>query len=296
MPLSEWIRKRGRSLSDSRNLPGGVDPRDPVGTLKRAGHGSINGGLTGSHATSGNGALPSSVAVGEVGAVHWEAGGRAWFLERSRRLVNVGAAFVLLLLALPVMACVALVVRLFTGGPVLFTQTRVGLDRRNGASQANGTERRGTDYGGRLFRLYKFRTMDNGARATGNGETPQVWASPDDPRITPVGRVLRTSRLDELPQLWNVIRGDMNLVGPRPEQPEIVRDLQSRIDHYPWRHRVRPGITGWAQVNHPYDRTLDDVRRKVALDLEYMNRRSPLEDLRIMLRTVPVILLRRGGW
>ncbi|HEX9394717.1 MAG TPA: sugar transferase, partial [Gemmatimonadales bacterium] len=103
-------------------------------------------------------------------------------------------------------------------------------------------------------------------------------------------------RLDELPQLWNVLRGQMNLVGPRPEQPDIALQLRDQIDGYALRSRVRPGITGWAQVNLPYDRCLDDVRRKVALDLEYIRGQSTLQDLKIMLRTLPVMLGRHGGW
>jgi lipopolysaccharide/colanic/teichoic acid biosynthesis glycosyltransferase len=124
----------------------------------------------------------------------------------------------------------------------------------------------------------------------------QVWASPDDPRVTRVGRILRQYRLDELPQLWNVLRGDMNFVGPRPEQPEIVLRLNQHIGGYTRRNRVLPGITGWAQVNQHYDQCMDDVRRKLELDLEYIERRSPLMDLRIMARTCPVVLFRRGAW
>jgi lipopolysaccharide/colanic/teichoic acid biosynthesis glycosyltransferase len=140
--------------------------------------------------------------------------------------------------------------------------------------------------------MYKFRTMVTRDAAR------QVWARPDDPRVTAVGRVLRKFRLDELPQLWNVLRGHMNLVGPRPEQPDIALQLRDQIDGYALRSRVRPGITGWAQVNLPYDRCLDDVRRKVALDLEYIRRQSLTADFAIMLRTPAVMLglRRRLGW
>ena len=183
---------------------------------------------------------------------------------------------------------IAIAIKLDSPGPVLFMQTRVGLDRRNPADTSNG--RRHLDLGGRPFRIYKFRTMYV------QQKTEQVWARPDDPRITPVGRVLRKYRLDELPQLLNVLRGDMNIVGPRPEQPGIVTDLQQQITSYQLRHKVRPGITGWAQINHHYDRSIEDVRRKVSLDLEYIGRQSFTEDLKIMLRTVPVVVLRKGGW
>ena len=208
--------------------------------------------------------------------------------EGARRALNVAVAMVGLVIAAPVMAIVALLIRLTSPGPVLFLQTRVGLDRRDPKAAGNG--RRQLDLGGKPFRIYKFRTMYV------QQKTEQVWARPDDPRITPLGRVLRKYRLDELPQLLNVLLGDMNMVGPRPEQPNIVNDLQQQITSYKLRHKVRPGITGWAQINHHYDRSIEDVRRKVSLDLEYIGRQSFTEDLKIMLRTVPVVVLRKGGW
>jgi lipopolysaccharide/colanic/teichoic acid biosynthesis glycosyltransferase len=208
--------------------------------------------------------------------------------EGARRALNVAVAALGLVIAAPVMAVIALLIRLTSPGSVLFMQTRVGLDRRDPTGTGNG--RRHLDLGGRPFRIYKFRTMYV------QQKTEQVWARPDDPRITPVGRVLRKYRLDELPQLLNVLRGDMNIVGPRPEQPGIVTDLQQQITSYRLRHKVRPGITGWAQINHHYDRSIEDVRRKVSLDLEYIGRQSFTEDLKIMLRTVPVVVLRKGGW
>jgi lipopolysaccharide/colanic/teichoic acid biosynthesis glycosyltransferase len=210
--------------------------------------------------------------------------------EGKRRVLNVVVAAIGLLLATPVLVLVAVLIKLTSPGPVFYTQRRVGLDRRR-ATQSNGSGQRHVDHGGRPFTIYKFRTMrvdgDRGA---------EMWARPDDPRITSLGRILRKFRLDELPQLFNVLRGDMNVVGPRPEQPAIFASLRARIDGYQRRQRVRPGITGWAQVNLSYDRSIDDVRRKVLLDLQYVARQSMAEDLRIMLRTVPVVLLRKGGW
>jgi lipopolysaccharide/colanic/teichoic acid biosynthesis glycosyltransferase len=123
----------------------------------------------------------------------------------------------------------------------------------------------------------------------------QVWACDDDPRITGIGRILRRYRLDELPQLINVIRGDMNIVGPRPEQPQIFSELREQVDQYPMRQRVLPGITGWAQVNQGYDETLEDVKTKVDLDLQYIERRSLGKDLMIMARTLPVMIFKRGS-
>ena len=213
------------------------------------------------------------------------------FGELVRRNLNVVAAAGLILLTLPLMAVVALLVRLSSPGPVLFTQPRVGVDRRRDKPGAPVDPRRREDHGGRIFLIYKFRTM----RTDSGAGDQQVWASPDDPRITPVGRVLRRYRLDELPQLFNVLKGDMNLVGPRPEQPEIFKSLREQIQEYQRRQRVLPGITGLAQVHQRYDQSVDDVRRKVTLDLAYLERVSPMEDLRIMARTVPVVLSGRGA-
>ena len=211
--------------------------------------------------------------------------------ERLNRLVNVVLATLALIVLSPLLVVIALAVRLTSRGPVLYTQTRVGLDRR-GMHVVALYDRRQRDHGGRIFTIFKFRSMYVDAEQ----HTGAVWATQSDPRVTPVGRVLRAYRLDELPQLINVIRGDMNIVGPRPERPSIFARLCGDIAEYPLRQRARPGITGWAQINHAYDACLDDVRKKVRYDLEYLQRQSLAEDLRIMLKTVPVMLFRRGGW
>jgi lipopolysaccharide/colanic/teichoic acid biosynthesis glycosyltransferase len=208
----------------------------------------------------------------------------------ARRALNVVLALVLLVALFPLMLLVALLVRLTSPGPILYTQARVGVDRRGGRSPGEAT-RRIVDHGGRLFRIYKFRTM-----RVQDPTAAQRWATPDDPRVTPVGRFLRASRLDELPQLWNVLRGDMNIVGPRPEQPMIFAELREQIPGYRDRQRVLPGITGLAQISQAYDRCLDDVKRKVGYDLEYIRRESPLQDLRILLWTLPAVIAKRGGW
>ena len=210
--------------------------------------------------------------------------------QRVRRVLNVTVAVVGLILALPLMLLIALAIKLTSPGPVLYTQTRVGVDRRN-PLMPSGNWRRQVDHGGKLFTVYKFRTMVADADRSG-----QVWATPDDPRVTRVGAILRRYRLDEIPQLWNVLRGDMNIVGPRPEQPEIFARLRERIDRYPNRQRVLPGITGLAQVNHHYDRTIEDVRVKLNHDMEYIRRQGVAEDLRIMLRTIPAVLTKKGAW
>lgn len=207
------------------------------------------------------------------------------------RALNVIVTFTGLLLSAPLMLTVAVLVKVTSPGPVLYAQTRIGRDRRNHSSKQNDSRRK-VGWGGKPFTMYKFRTM---YQEQGLPDEP-VWAQQDDPRVTPVGRFLRKYRLDELPQLLNVLRGDMNLVGPRPEQPGIVMELRRRVENYDRRHSVRPGITGWAQIHLSYDRSIEDVRRKVVYDHEYIARRSVLEDLKIMARTVPVVLFRRGAW
>jgi lipopolysaccharide/colanic/teichoic acid biosynthesis glycosyltransferase len=192
--------------------------------------------------------------------------------------------------ALPLLLLIALAIKLSSRGPVLYTQERVGLDRRLAGSRPESRRRR--DLGGQPFTIYKFRTM----RVDAERESGAVWATQNDPRVTPVGRFLRQYRLDELPQLLNVMQGDMNIVGPRPERPAIFAELREHITEYPLRQRAKPGITGLAQIHHHYDRSLDDVRTKVRFDLEYIRRRSLWEDFRIMLQTIPVVFLRRGGW
>jgi lipopolysaccharide/colanic/teichoic acid biosynthesis glycosyltransferase len=210
--------------------------------------------------------------------------------ETATRVVNVIVAFIGLVVASPLMLLVALLVRLTSRGPVLYSQTRVGVDRRYKRNDTD--DRRVKDQGGKPFEMYKFRSMVTDAEADGRA----VWAQRKDPRVTPIGGVLRKTRLDELPQLYNVIRGDMNIVGPRPERPTIFAELRKTIPQYHMRQRVKPGITGWAQVNQAYDACLDDVRQKVSYDLEYIQRRSVREDLRIMSMTIPVMLFRQSGW
>jgi lipopolysaccharide/colanic/teichoic acid biosynthesis glycosyltransferase len=210
--------------------------------------------------------------------------------ELVNRIANIAIASVAFVAMLPVMALVALAVRLTSRGPVLYSQVRVGVDRR--FNRKSTYDRRGYDYGGLPFKMFKFRTMRVDAEADGKA----VWAQKSDPRTTSVGRFLRKTRLDELPQLYNVIRGDMNIVGPRPERPTIFAQLREDIPLYAQRQRVKPGITGWAQINQSYDSCLSDVKNKVRFDLEYVRRQSLVHDVRIMSMTLPVMLLRRGGW
>jgi lipopolysaccharide/colanic/teichoic acid biosynthesis glycosyltransferase len=211
--------------------------------------------------------------------------------EKIDRAVNIVIAVIGLVLAAPVMLIFAAIIKLTSPGPIFYSQARVGLDRRrSGASHPY--DRRARDLGGRPFMIFKLRTMKAGAEKP-NGA---VWATRGDPRVTSVGRLMRKYRIDEIPQLLNVIRGEMNIVGPRPERPSIFSRLCDDITDYPLRQRARPGITGWAQVNHSYDTSIDDVRLKVRYDLEYLQRQGVAEDFMIMARTVPVMIFRKGGW
>jgi lipopolysaccharide/colanic/teichoic acid biosynthesis glycosyltransferase len=211
--------------------------------------------------------------------------------EVVQRLMNVAIASVALFVVSPILVLFAALVKLTSPGPIFYSQARVGLDRRRGPVR-NMYDRRSRDVGGRPFMIFKFRTM----RVDAEGQNGAVWATKGDARVTPLGRVMRKYRVDELPQLLNVIRGEMNIVGPRPERPSIFSRLCDDIEEYPLRQRAKPGITGWAQVNHNYDTCVDDVRTKVRYDLEYLQRQSVAEDLAIMARTLPVMIFNRGGW
>lgn len=211
--------------------------------------------------------------------------------EQVSRAVNFLLASIALVAALPVLLLLAIAVKLTSRGPILYAQTRVGLDRRWRSTLALH-ERRLEDLGGQVFTIYKFRTM----RVDAERGSGAVWAQENDPRVTRLGKYMRILRLDELPQLWNVLLGDMNIVGPRPERPSIVSRLREDIPEYQCRHRVKPGITGLAQINQNYDSCIDDVRSKVSWDLRYIREQGVWTDVGIMLRTVPAVLLKYRGW
>jgi len=189
-----------------------------------------------------------------------------------KRALDIAFAATGLLLALPIMLLVAIAVRLSSRGPAMYHQERVG------------------QYG-RVFVLHKFRSM----RVDAEKDTGAVWARSNDDRVTRVGGFLRRARLDELPQLWNVLRGDMSLVGPRPERPEFVSSLTRQIPYYGQRHSVRPGITGWAQVRYAYGATVEDALEKLQHDLFYIKNRTLSLDLFIVAKTVKTVLMRKGG-
>lgn len=188
-----------------------------------------------------------------------------------RRLVSISVSFVGLMLCLPIIPIIIVAVRLSSPGPIFFRQTRVGLR-------------------GQPFSVIKFRTMRQDAEKNG-----AVWATKNDARVTKLGRFMRKTRLDEIPQLWNVLRGDMGFVGPRPERPEFVQWLNSEIPFYELRHIIRPGLTGWAQVRYQYGASLEETRHKLEYDLYYVKHMSVGLDLLIIFETIKTIILRRGA-
>jgi sugar transferase (PEP-CTERM system associated) len=188
-----------------------------------------------------------------------------------RRILSFVVSFLALTICLPFIPLIVLAVRLSSPGPIFFSQTRVGQR-------------------GRPFTAYKFRTMRKDAESQG-----AVWATRDDPRVTSIGRLMRSTRLDEIPQLWNVLRGEMAFVGPRPERPEFVQWLSEEIPFYDLRHMIRPGITGWAQVRYRYGASLEETKRKLEYDLYYIKHQSLGLDLLIMFETIKTIVLRRGA-
>ena len=189
-----------------------------------------------------------------------------------QRFASVVISIFGLLLSLPLLPFIVLTIKLGSPGPVLYWQSRVGRD-------------------GVIFRCYKFRTMHSDAEA----DTGPTWATDDDPRVTRVGRFLRKTRMDELPQLLNILRGDMSLVGPRPERPEFVAALNEKIPYYHLRHSVRPGITGWAQILYKYGSSVEDAKEKLRYDLYYIKNTSAGLDLLIILNTIKIVLLGRGA-
>ncbi|WP_456432647.1 TIGR03013 family XrtA/PEP-CTERM system glycosyltransferase [Thermosulfuriphilus sp.] len=193
------------------------------------------------------------------------------FRRVVKRTVSIVCSFIGLILTLPLIVIVALAIKLDSPGPVLFVQDRVGKD-------------------GRVFRLYKFRSMRQDAEKDG-----AKWAAKDDPRVTRVGRIIRKLRIDEIPQMWNVLKGDMAFVGPRPERPVFVERLRKKIPFYDQRHTVHPGITGWAQICYPYGASDEDALEKLKYDLYYIKHMSLALDLYIIFKTIKIVLFGEGA-
>jgi sugar transferase (PEP-CTERM system associated) len=192
--------------------------------------------------------------------------------HHTRRIVNPLLAFLGFVFSVPVMILVAIAVKLDGGGPIFYTQERVGKN-------------------GRRFKIIKFRSM----RTNAEESSGPVWAEKSDPRVTRVGRIIRKLRLDELPQFVNVIRGDMNFVGPRPERPVFVEQLGELVPYYSQRHLVKPGLTGWAQIKYPYGSTVGDSIEKLRYDLYYIKNQTFFLDLGIIFETIKIVLFGRGG-
>jgi exopolysaccharide biosynthesis polyprenyl glycosylphosphotransferase len=190
----------------------------------------------------------------------------------ARRILSIAISLTGLLLCLPIIPILAIGVKLTSPGPIFFRQNRVGRK-------------------GKIFSVYKFRTM----RADAEAKTGAVWAGRNDPRVTALGRYMRKTRLDEIPQLWNVLKGDMAFVGPRPERPEFVQWLEEQIPYYNMRHIIRPGLTGWAQVKYQYGASLEETKQKLQYDLYYIKHMSVALDLWIMFETIKTVILRRGA-
>jgi lipopolysaccharide/colanic/teichoic acid biosynthesis glycosyltransferase len=216
--------------------------------------------------------------------------------------VDIFGSIVLITLLAPVFLAIAVAVRLNSKGPIFYQQTRVGINRRSGLDprspmrsatslERRRGERRVIASAGHLFRIQKYRTMVDGAESTRG----PIWASKNDDRITSVGRFLRRTRLDELPQLLNVLRGEMSFIGPRPERPFFVEKFRRLIPDYAERLTVPPGITGLAQVEHRYDSNVDDVKLKLDFDLRYLRNRTLLQDLQIIWKTIAVVISGAGA-
>ena len=217
-----------------------------------------------------------------------------------KRTLDIVGASIGLLLSFPIFILLSILIKLDSPGPVFYTQVRVGKNSRRGgrryhqrsdSTDRRKRERRREDFMGRTFKVIKFRTMIQDAEK----KCGPVWATRDDPRITMLGRFMRKSRLDEFPQFINVLKGEMSLVGPRPERPNFVADLATKVDNYAARLDVKPGLTGLAQVETGYDSSVESVARKVDLDLEYIRNWSFWADIKILLRTVVVVLTGRGS-
>jgi len=189
-----------------------------------------------------------------------------------KKIIDKILATIGLIITFPLFPLIAVAVKISSPGPVFFKQVRTGLHEKQ-------------------FLLYKFRTMRSDAEAG----TGAVWAQDNDPRVTSIGKFLRKSRLDELPQLYNVLKGDMSFIGPRPERPEFVETLKQQIPYYSHRHFVKPGITGWAQIKYPYGASVEDAVEKLRYDLYYIKNLSITLDLLIFFETIKVILFSRGG-
>ncbi len=247
--------------------------------------------------------FPSWVPRGRLSVIDGKGRGREKIqgMDAWKRAFDISASVAGLIVFAPLMAAAAVAIKLTSPGPVLFTQERIGvnrrLDHRRGSSNGHGgfdrrvNDRRGDQKHGKPFTMFKFRSMSVGAE---NG-VPK-WTTRDDPRVTAIGRLIRKTRIDETPQFFNVLRGDMSIVGPRPERDYFYAQVDRKIPKFPNRLRVKPGLTGLAQVNVGYTNNVEDMQRKLDHDLEYIRTLSPTNDVKIMFRTISVVVTGRGAF
>ena len=226
----------------------------------------------------------SSFVERETGRVDLATVNPSWFIfsdgftagqrlsKLAKRVFDILASIIVLALMAPVLAAAAVAIKVGSAGPVFYRQIRVGLY-------------------GVPYTIYKLRSMRQDAEVDGQA----VWAAEDDPRITRVGKFIRLTRIDEVPQAWNVLKGEMSFVGPRPERPQFVAELETEIPYYAERHMVKPGLTGWAQINYPYGASVEDARAKLEYDLYYAKNYTPFLDVLILLQTLRVVLWPEGA-
>jgi exopolysaccharide biosynthesis polyprenyl glycosylphosphotransferase len=193
--------------------------------------------------------------------------------KKLKRISDITISLLILIVTLPLDILVSILIKFDSPGPVLFKQDRIGMNNK-------------------IFKIYKFRSMFKDAEK----HTGPIWSSKGDVRVTRVGRIIRILRIDEIPQLWNVLKGEMSLVGPRPERPFFVEKLSKEIPYYKRRLKVRPGITGWAQVKHKYDESIEDVKTKLRYDLFYIENMSLRMDMKILFRTIFIVLFGKGHY
>ncbi|MHB9156186.1 MAG: sugar transferase [Endomicrobiales bacterium] len=274
-------------------------PLQPVISGKRRITASARKPQEGGEKGSGKGAFPASPSVRVQGLLFlsFAAVLLAALVARkkyfqSKRVFDIVGSIVILSLFLPVLLISAILIKIDSPGPVFIKQTRVGVNRRHySPSPSHAAERRKRENPGSLFTIYKLRTMSADAEKM----TGPVWARENDDRITKIGRVLRKTHLDEIPQFMNVLRGDMCIVGPRPERPVFINKLNQCIKNYDRRLKVKPGITGLAQVRYHYAASIGDAKKKLKYDLLYIEKMSPLTDIRILVNTLNMVVSMKGA-
>ena len=276
-------------------LPGTISkPRDSISSLLRFYFGEYFIGVLFVLALSAYAVLKPSSSISVANSL------KNLISSAVKKSLDISLATIGLILALPLLVVVAILIKITSRGSIFYTQTRIGVNRRRSENRVYSSpmnnerrtrDRRRDNYCGRPFKVMKFRTMVNNAEA----KSGPVWATKNDTRITPLGKFLRKTRIDEIPQMINVLKGEMSMVGPRPERPKFVKDLSAKVPDYTERLNVKPGITGQAQVTTGYDTSLESVFEKVKNDVEYIRNWNLWSDLKILLKTVLVVITGKGA-